>query len=416
MLSYKQWKSLNESVLPSFNLGLGRPSNLGISSQFGFEEAKHGDHGKKMKKMKKMKGDSDLVEPAEKKDDPDVDVKLGDKGDVSCCGKCGSMAKKHGKKHCGMCMKSKKKMWSDEDDQEDVEGHEEEAEEEEDEAEVDEDDADADEEEADADEEEADEEEDDEANEAAKHARKHSGKYSKKMMGDDEHHEDDEDEDEDEDDEDHEEDHDEEDHDEEDHDEEDHEEEDHDEEDHDEDKKSDDKPMFMKKSKKKMLKGGQHKLDANKDGKISGEDFKILRKRKEEKKNEMTEEEAAWWKSVHSMIGNSDEKFSDGLFKALDMDNLYVGVRNEAFGSAVAGSVTYRVNDPNVMYDLANLPGIDIVEDEDGQGGTITISPSVHPDSAQKLSDMAKMGKIKMHAGPATMNMTGKEVPYGRHM
>ena len=68
------------------------------------------------------------------------------------------------------------------------------------------------------------------------------------------------------------------------------------------------------------------------------------------------------------------------------------------------------------MYDLANLPGIDIVEDEDGQGGTITISPSVHPDSAQKLSDMAKMGKIKMHAGPATMNMTGKEVPYGRHM
>ena len=30
---------------------------------------------------------------------------------------------------------------------------------------------------------------------------------------------------------------------------------------------------------KKYLKGGQVKLDANKDGKISGEDFKMLRKK-----------------------------------------------------------------------------------------------------------------------------------------
>lgn len=35
---------------------------------------------------------------------------------------------------------------------------------------------------------------------------------------------------------------------------------------------------------KKYLKGGQVKLDANKDGKISGEDFKQLRGRKEMKK------------------------------------------------------------------------------------------------------------------------------------
>lgn len=34
---------------------------------------------------------------------------------------------------------------------------------------------------------------------------------------------------------------------------------------------------------KKYLKGGQVKLDANKDGKISGEDFKMLRGRKEMK-------------------------------------------------------------------------------------------------------------------------------------
>jgi hypothetical protein len=29
-----------------------------------------------------------------------------------------------------------------------------------------------------------------------------------------------------------------------------------------------------------MLKGGQKKIDANKDGKISGEDFKLLKERK----------------------------------------------------------------------------------------------------------------------------------------
>ena len=36
MLSYKQWKTLNESVLPSFNLGISNPSNLGIQAPSGF--------------------------------------------------------------------------------------------------------------------------------------------------------------------------------------------------------------------------------------------------------------------------------------------------------------------------------------------------------------------------------------------
>ena len=42
MLSYKQWKTLNESILPSFTLGLGQPTNLGLQSAFGLglEESK----------------------------------------------------------------------------------------------------------------------------------------------------------------------------------------------------------------------------------------------------------------------------------------------------------------------------------------------------------------------------------------
>jgi hypothetical protein len=35
---------------------------------------------------------------------------------------------------------------------------------------------------------------------------------------------------------------------------------------------------------KRYLKGGQAKLDVNKDGKISGEDFAMLRKKKKNKK------------------------------------------------------------------------------------------------------------------------------------
>jgi hypothetical protein len=37
-------------------------------------------------------------------------------------------------------------------------------------------------------------------------------------------------------------------------------------------------------TRKPFLKGGQVKLDANKDGKISGEDFKMLRSKKKIKK------------------------------------------------------------------------------------------------------------------------------------
>jgi len=74
MLSYTKWKTLNESILPSFNLGLGRVSNLGIQSQYGFEEVK----SEKKKKKKMVTGDGEIVKPSSAKDKPsddaDVDV------------------------------------------------------------------------------------------------------------------------------------------------------------------------------------------------------------------------------------------------------------------------------------------------------------------------------------------------------
>jgi hypothetical protein len=101
----------------------------------------------------------------------------------------------------------------------------------------------------------------------------------------------------------------------------------------------------MIKKTKKMLKGGQKKLDVSgpkgkSDGKITHHDFEKLRNLKSGKKNhskneKVTKEETNWWKSVNGMIGEGDPstKFSSGcesLFKAVDTDNLYQAIRNES--------------------------------------------------------------------------------------
>lgn len=114
MLSYKQYKALNESVMPSFALGLASHTNLGINSPFAsFEEAKKVAKKKAKKKMfgdDEETGDGEMVPPASEKDEPDVDVEVGEEeAEDEDCG-CKSMSKKKSKKT------SKKKMWADEDD------------------------------------------------------------------------------------------------------------------------------------------------------------------------------------------------------------------------------------------------------------------------------------------------------------
>ena len=135
MLSYKQWKTLNESFTGSFNLGVKSSGQvLGIQSPF----ASYGielEEAKKAKKAKKKKmhgeedetGDGEVVGPSSEKDEPEVDVdsdegeegEEGEEGDekVSPCDEpkmCGKNAKKN----------SKKKMCSDEDEGEEDEDEE----------------------------------------------------------------------------------------------------------------------------------------------------------------------------------------------------------------------------------------------------------------------------------------------------
>ena len=62
---------------------------------------------------------------------------------------------------------------------------------------------------------------------------------------------------------------------------------------------------------------------------------RLLKRAKKKSKKKMHAESAdeqAWWNSVHSMMGTTNEKFSDGvegLFTPVDTENLTQAVRNE---------------------------------------------------------------------------------------
>ena len=300
MLSYKQWKMLNESIMPSFNLGIANPSNLGIQSQSGysmnFEEAK--------KSKKKMFGDDDdetgdgeMVEPASDKDDPDVDVSVGD--DKGGCNKCGAFSKKSAKKS------SKKKCSSDADMDMDDDKH----------SSKEDDDGDGDE---------------NELMFSKKKSKKKMMKSKKKMWSDDD------DEDGDEDDDDH------------------HEEEDHEDDDDDSDNDSDDDfdgeddgdgdddeedDQVAKKSKFNLGgKGGDVGGGMGDQGPMFSKK-KSKKASKKKMKAEATEDEK-WWDSVKNMTGsNPNEKFNDGwteyqkstddLFTPVDTNNLTQAIRQD---------------------------------------------------------------------------------------
>lgn len=100
------------------------------------------------------------------------------------------------------------------------------------------------------------------------------------------------------------------------------------------------------------LKGGQKKLDANKDGKISGEDFKMLRSVKEEAdyEGEMAKSE------LYRIIENAEE-----LFQLLDDDTQLEGwvqskiTKAADYLNSVTQYLKYQSVKPNVDEDLYSL-------------------------------------------------------------
>jgi HIV Tat-specific factor 1 len=90
-----------------------------------------------------------------------------------------------------------------------------------------------------------------------------------------------------------------------------------------EDEDNEDEDEGDMKEKPKFLKGGQKKLDVDGDGKITGKDFKILRKKsdkkkKKKKKNESTDSievsaEKEWMGSIIGQMGNPTVKHFSGL-------------------------------------------------------------------------------------------------------
>lgn len=122
MLSYKQWKTVNESVMGGGCLGVSNPNSLGVMNKFGLVEMAKKKSKKKMDfdmEDEDETGDGEVVDAASEKDEPEIDVddSSGEENDAGCnmCGK--NSKKKSTKKSAKKSLKkSKKKMWGDEDD------------------------------------------------------------------------------------------------------------------------------------------------------------------------------------------------------------------------------------------------------------------------------------------------------------
>ena len=122
MLSYKQWKTVNESVISGVGgcLGVSNPSSLGVMSPFGLSEMAKKKSKKKMDfDMEDETGDGEVVDAASEKDEPEIDVDdAGGEEHEGGCNMCGKNSKKKSAKKSAKksLKKSKKKMWGDEDD------------------------------------------------------------------------------------------------------------------------------------------------------------------------------------------------------------------------------------------------------------------------------------------------------------
>ena len=73
----------------------------------------------------------------------------------------------------------------------------------------------------------------------------------------------------------------------------------------------------------------------------------------------------------------------------------------------------YRVEDPRLMSQISIMDGTEVDEDDDGQGGIVTIDAITHQETAAQLKQMAAAGQIKIVAGEVTRDMTGKARPMG---
>lgn len=120
MLSYKQWKTVNESVMPGGGcLGVSTPNSLGIMSKFGLVEAAKKSKKKMFGDEEDETGDGEVVDAASEKDEPEIDIDdAGDEEHDGGCNMCGKNSKKKSAKKSAKksLKKSKKKMWGDEDD------------------------------------------------------------------------------------------------------------------------------------------------------------------------------------------------------------------------------------------------------------------------------------------------------------
>ena len=123
---------------------------------------------------------------------------------------------------------------------------------------------------------------------------------------------------------------------------------------------------------KKYLKGGQVKLDANKDGKISGEDFKMLRGRKEMKS------------------GGKLVKFQNsGKFDPTPTENTYTGDDRR--------QITASGNQPGADYKGYNKTKTpkEVLESSEMRRLKSALQKKNYGTNGMSLDDMRKVAKTK---------------------
>lgn len=144
-----------------------------------------------------------------------------------------------------------------------------------------------------------------------------------------------------------------------------------------------------------MLKGGQKKLDANKDGKISGEDFKLLRSKKGMKeggpadmKGNASERDVELFQKVMRIKALESKNISDKNMKFVK-DNM----------SKLKGVISDReLESLQKMMDMANKPGMkkggDIGRPLVGAMGLKESIKSIFKKSDKKPEKKSKGGSI----------------------
>lgn len=148
------------------------------------------------------------------------------------------------------------------------------------------------------------------------------------------------------------------------------------------------------------LKGKQHKIDKNKNGKIDAEDFELLRK----EEVEIEEADHQSRRTINNFIAKSaSERAKNQKVAAYDKDGKPVGLyRNMDDAKRLKPGHTYKVHNEEV--------DIEVVAEEDGQADQLKKQLDAKKDQLAKQVAQKKMQVMQQKAQKQMSSMKAEEV------